>query len=174
MDARVTRAFTPVFDGLCPRMTTFDHGVTTYRRAATDALWCGLQKSGSFVMTTYKDMIAAADALVPRLEPAQAKDMIEAGNVLVVDIRDGLELQQTGKLCCAVHIARGSLESRADPTSPTHNPVFTRDVTVIVHCAGGGRAALAGKTLREMGYAKVYNGGGFKDLAAAGIEVEKG
>ena len=125
-------------------------------------------------MISYKDMIAAADALVPRVSPDEAKQMIAGGNVLVVDIRDGLEIQQTGKLCCAVHIARGSLESRADPTSPTHNPVFKHDVTVIVHCAGGGRAALAGRTLREMGYTKVYNGGGFKDLAGAGIAVEKG
>lgn len=125
-------------------------------------------------MISYKDMIAAADALVPRLKPAQAKEMIAAGNVLVVDIRDGLEIQQTGKLCCAVHISRGSLEGRADPTSPTYNPDFKPDRAVIVHCAGGGRAALAGKTLREMGYTKVFNAGGFKDLAEAGIEVEKG
>jgi rhodanese-related sulfurtransferase len=124
-------------------------------------------------MISYKDMIAAADALVPRIKPEQAKEMIASGDVLVVDIRDGLEIQQTGKLCCAVHIARGSLEGRADPTSATYNPAFKPDVTVIVHCAGGGRAALAGKTLREMGYRKVYNAGGFKDLAAVGIEVEK-
>jgi rhodanese-related sulfurtransferase len=124
-------------------------------------------------MITYKDMIAAADAVVPRLKPAEAKEMIAGGSVLVVDIRDGLEIQQTGKLCCAVHIARGSLEGRADPTSPTYHPSFKEDVTVIVHCAGGGRAALAGKTLREMGYTKVFNGGGFKDLAEAGIDVEK-
>ena len=44
---------------------------------------------------------------------------------------------------------------------------------MILHCAGGGRAALAGKTLKDMGYTKVFNGGGFKDLAGAGIEVEK-
>lgn len=125
-------------------------------------------------MISYKDMIAAADALVPRIKPEQAKEMIASGDVLVVDIRDGLEIQQTGKLCCAVHIARGSLEGRADPTSPTYHAAFKPDVTVIVHCAGGGRAALAGKTLREMGYRNVYNAGGFKDLAGAGIEVEGG
>ena len=125
-------------------------------------------------MISYKDMIAAADALVPRIKPAEAKEMIASGTVLVVDIRDGLEIQQTGKLCCAVHIARGSLEGRADPTSPTYHPAFKHDEVVIVHCAGGGRAALAGKTLREMGYRKVFNAGGFKDLAAAGIDVEKG
>jgi hypothetical protein len=30
------------------------------------------------------------------------------------------------------------------------------------------------KTLKDMGYTKVFNAGGFKELADAGIEVEKG
>jgi rhodanese-related sulfurtransferase len=124
-------------------------------------------------MITYKDMIAAADAVVPRLKPAEAKQMIAGGNVLVVDVRDGTEVAQTGKLKGAVHVARGSLEGRADPTATTYNPAFKPDQPVILHCAGGGRAALAGKTLKDMGYTKVFNGGGFKDLAEAGIEVEK-
>ena len=124
-------------------------------------------------MLTYKDMIAAADTVVPRLKPDEAKKMVDAGNVLIVDVRDGTEVAQTGKLRGAVHVARGSLEGRVDPTAPTYNPVFKPDVALIVHCAGGGRAALAGKTLRDMGYTKVFNGGGFKDLAEAGIEVEK-
>jgi rhodanese-related sulfurtransferase len=125
------------------------------------------------VMLTYKEMIAAADAVVPRLKPDEAKKMVDAGNVLIVDVRDGTEVAQTGKLKGAVHVARGSLEGRADSTAPTYNPAFTQDVALIVHCAGGGRAALAGKTLRDMGYTKVFNGGGFKDLAGAGIDVEK-
>ena len=124
-------------------------------------------------MITYKEMMAAADAAVPRLKPDEAKKMIDAGNVLIVDVRDGTEVAQTGKLKGAVHVARGSLEGRADPDTPTYNPAFKRDQTVILHCAGGGRAALAGKTLKDMGYTKVFNGGGFKDLAGAGIEVEK-
>ena len=124
-------------------------------------------------MISYKEMMAAADAAVPRLKPDEAKAMIAAGNVLVVDVRDGTEVAQTGKLKGAVHVARGSLEGRADPDTPTYNPAFKRDQPVILHCAGGGRAALAGKTLKDMGYTKVFNGGGFKDLAAAGIEVEK-
>ena len=122
---------------------------------------------------TYKDMIAAADTVVPRLKPAEAKAMVDAGNVLIVDVRDGTEVAQTGKLKGAVHVARGSLEGRADPTAATFNPAFKYDQPMIVHCAGGGRAALAGKTLKDMGYTKVFNGGGFKDLAGAGVEVEK-
>jgi len=124
-------------------------------------------------MITYKDMIAAADAVVPRVKPDEAKQMIAGGNALIVDVRDGTEVAQTGKLKGAVHIARGSLEGRADPTSATYNPALRHDLTLIVHCAGGGRAALAGKTLKDMGYSKVFNAGGFKDLAGAGMEVEK-
>jgi rhodanese-related sulfurtransferase len=122
--------------------------------------------------TTYKDLIAAADAVVPRLTPTQAKEMI-ANGATVIDVRDGTEVAQTGKLKGAVHVARGSLEGRVDPTAPTYNAAFKPDQPVILHCAGGGRAALAGKTMKDMGYTKVFNGGGFKDLAAAGIEVEK-
>ncbi len=122
--------------------------------------------------TTYKDMIAAADAVVPRIDGAKAKEMIASG-ATVIDVRDGTEVAQTGKLKGAVHVARGSLEGKADPTAPTYNQALKLDQPVILHCAGGGRAALAGKTLRDMGYTKVFNGGGFKDLAGAGIEVEK-
>jgi rhodanese-related sulfurtransferase len=123
-------------------------------------------------MISYKDMLAAANAAVPRLTPPQSKEMI-AGGATILDVRDGTEVAQTGKLKGAVHIARGSLEGRADPDSPSYNPALKRDQPVILHCAGGGRAALAGKTLKEMGYTKVFNGGGFKELADAGIEVEK-
>jgi rhodanese-related sulfurtransferase len=126
------------------------------------------------MMISYKDMIAAADALVPRLTPEQAKEMVASGSALIIDVRDGTEVAQTGKLKGALHVARGSLEGKADPTATTYNPAFKPDQPMIVHCAGGGRAALAGKTLREMGYNKVFNGGGFKDLASAGIDVEKG
>ena len=61
---------------------------------------------------------------------------------------------------------------RADPESQFHNPAFQTDNTVLVYCASGGRAALAGKTLQEMGYRSVFNAGGFKELADAGLDTE--
>jgi rhodanese-related sulfurtransferase len=39
---------------------------------------------------------------------------------------------------------------------------------VILYCASGGRSALAGKLLKDMGYENVFNLGGFNDWAAAG------
>ena len=124
-------------------------------------------------MISYKQMLEAANTAVPRLTGAQSKAMIDKGGVVVVDVRDGTELAQTGKLKGAVHIARGSLEGRADPDSPSYNPALKRDQPVILHCAGGGRAALAGKMLKDLGYDRVFNLGAFKDWAESGGAVDK-
>ena len=96
-----------------------------------------------------------------------------AAGALVVDVRDGTEVLASGKVKGAVHAQRGLLEFKADPEMPSHDPEFRRDRTVIVYCASGGRSALAGKTLQDMGYADVRNLGGFKGWVDAGGEVEK-
>ena len=91
---------------------------------------------------------------------------------LIVDVRDAPELAAGGKIRDAVHVSRGMLEFRADPDSPYHNPAFQPDKTVLVYCASGGRSALSGKTLKDLGYRTVYNAGGFKELADAGLDTE--
>ena len=123
--------------------------------------------------SSVKEMLAAANAAVPRVSPADLKQMLGQPDVLVVDVRDAPELQQAGKVKGAVNVSRGMLEFRADPASPYHDPAFAKDKTVIVYCASGGRSALSGKTLKDMGYERVYNLGAFKDWAAAGGAVEK-
>lgn len=125
------------------------------------------------MVTSVKQLLEAANAAVPRITPAEAKEMMAKGGTLTVDVRDAPEVEQSGKVAGAVHVSRGMLEFRADPDSPYHDPAFTRDKTVIVYCASGGRAALAGKLLRDMGYERVYNLGGFKDWAESGGTVEK-
>jgi rhodanese-related sulfurtransferase len=122
---------------------------------------------------TVKQMMDAANAAVPRITPQQAKDMMAKGDTLVLDVRDALEVQNSGKVAGAVNVSRGMLEFRADPESPYHDKNFDKGKTVIVYCASGGRAALSGKVLKEMGYAQVYNLGAFKDWAEAGGAVEK-
>jgi rhodanese-related sulfurtransferase len=123
--------------------------------------------------TSVKEMLEAANAAVPRVTPAQARDMMAKGDTLVVDVRDTPEVQNSGKVAGAVHVSRGMLEFRADPGSPYHDKNFAKDKTVLVYCASGGRSALAGKTLKDLGYERVYNLGGFKDWAESGGAVEK-
>ena len=121
---------------------------------------------------TLKELLDAANAVVPRISGAEAQAMVAAGAVLV-DIRDGIELQDTGKAEGSLHIPRGLLEFRADPASSSHEARLSPDRPVVLHCAAGGRAALAGKLLKDMGYTQVFNLGGFKDLVEAGGPVEK-
>ena len=123
--------------------------------------------------TSIKEMLEAANAAVPRITAAQARDMMAKGDTLVVDVRDTPEVQGSGKVAGAVHVSRGMLEFRADPQSPYHDKNFATDKTVLVYCASGGRSALAGKTLKDLGYERVYNLGAFKDWADSGGAVDK-
>jgi rhodanese-related sulfurtransferase len=123
--------------------------------------------------TSVKDMMAAANAVVPRISVDEARKLIEEGDALLVDVRDGTEVAKTGKLKGAVHVSRGMLEFKADPDTPYHDEALRKDRPIIIYCASGGRAALSGKTLKDMGYENVRNLGAFKDAAEAGMETEQ-
>lgn len=121
---------------------------------------------------TSKDLVTAANAVVPRISTAEAQKMIAKG-ALLLDVRDAPELDAMGRAVGSHHIPRGMLEFRADPASPYHDAQLQQDRPVIVHCASGGRSALAGKLLVDMGYSQVFNIGGFKDWKEAGGPVEE-
>jgi rhodanese-related sulfurtransferase len=123
------------------------------------------------MVTSVKQMLEAANTAVPKITAAQAKDLMAKGNTLVVDVRDAPEVANSGKIAGAVHVSRGMLEFRADPDLPSHDKNFAKDKTVIVYCASGGRAALAGKLLKDLGYDQVYNLGAFKDWVDSGGAV---
>jgi rhodanese-related sulfurtransferase len=122
---------------------------------------------------TAKDMLDAANAVVPRIDAAEAQAMMVSDGALLLDIRDAPELERMGRAEGSHHIPRGMLEFRADPASPYYDPELRADRPVILHCASGGRAALAGKLLKDMGYDRVFNLGGFKDWKEAGAPVQE-
>ncbi len=121
---------------------------------------------------TAKDYLEAAKAEVPTISKEEAAKLLGRKDVVFLDVRDGTELQATGKVKGALHINRGVLEFKADPTSPYYAPELTPDKTILTYCASGGRSALAGKTLKDMGYTKVFNLGKFQDWKDGGGEVE--
>jgi rhodanese-related sulfurtransferase len=123
--------------------------------------------------TSVKDMLAAANAAVPKITPDEARALMAKGNVLVVDVRDAPEVEKSGKVAGALHVSRGMLEFRADPASPYHDKAFGKDKTIIVYCASGGRSALSGKTLKDLGFADVRNLGAFKDWAESGGAIDR-
>lgn len=129
-------------------------------------------EEGMVMVMSVKSLLEAANAAVPHVSPQEAQELIAKG-ALVIDVRDGAEVEKSGKVAGAAHVSRGMLEFRADPASPYHDKRFDKSKPVIVYCASGGRSALSGKTLRELGYDKVYNLGAFKDWVDNGGAVEK-
>ena len=122
--------------------------------------------------SSVKQLLAAANGAVPKISPDEARKLVAENDALIVDVRDGTEVATTGKLKGALNVSRGMIEFRADAETPYHNAAFRKDRPVILYCASGGRSALAGQALKEMGYERVHNLGGFKEAKEAGFEVE--
>ncbi len=104
-------------------------------------------------MATAAEQVSAARAEIENLSADVVAAEIENGAVLV-DLREADEVA-AGMIPSAIHIPRGMLEFRADPTSPYHDDRLDPSKRVMVHCASGGRSALAAKTLKDMGYESV-------------------
>lgn len=120
---------------------------------------------------TVEDLVKAARTEVPAISPAEAKRLHGAEGVVFLDVREPAEVA-AGKVAGAVAIPRGVLEFQVG--SVENRPeTLSEDKTVIVYCAGGGRAALAGQTLRAMGFEDVRNLGGYKDWVEAEGETER-
>jgi rhodanese-related sulfurtransferase len=111
---------------------------------------------------TAKDMVAQAKARTENLTPEQVAAEVQGEKTLLVDLREKDERTRDGVIPGAVHAPRGMLEFYADPTSPYHKKEFDPARRVVLHCASGGRSALAADTLKQMGYQNVaHMDGGF-------------
>lgn len=118
------------------------------------------------------DLVKEAKQQVENLSPEQVQDELLKGNVTLIDIRESEELTQNGKIPESVHAPRGMLEFYADPSLPYHKPEFDKNKRLILHCASGGRSALAASTLKQMGYENVAHlDGGLKAWKEAGLPL---
>lgn len=125
-------------------------------------------------MTSIMDKVKAAKEVVPAASVDEVKSMLGREDVLIVDVRDSAEVEKSGKVPGAVNVSRGMLEFKADPTSPYYDgDNFSTDKTVVLYCASGGRSALSGQALQEIGYKDVRNLGAFKDWVEGGGDVER-
>jgi rhodanese-related sulfurtransferase len=122
---------------------------------------------------TAAQLVQEARQRIQNLSVDQVAGELAQGGVVLVDIREPGEWA-AGRIPGAIHVPRGLLEFNADPTSPAHRRELDPGQRVILHCASGGRSALAADTLQKMGYTNVAHlDGGFKAWVAAGRPVEK-
>ena len=119
------------------------------------------------------ELVAEAKSQIENLTNDEMAAAIDAG-ALIVDIREQVEREQLGVIPGAIHVPRGLLEFIADPASPMHQAGFDLDSRIVLHCATGGRSALAVTALKEIGFTNVaHHEPGFNGWAAEGRPVEK-
>ena len=103
----------------------------------------------------------------------EALKMVEENNCNLIDIREGNELESTGKVENSVHIPRGKLEIYLDPNSAMFQQgVLDQNKETVLFCAGGLRSALAVKALKNMGYEKISHiEGGFGAISQSKFKI---
>ena len=113
-------------------------------------------------MPSYRELLSQAKAEIGEIDSGAAASALEEGAVFV-DVRERDEWDE-GHIPGAVHIPRGSLESRIESAVPE------RSSRVVVYCASGARSAFATRTLEELGYEDVVNlEGGYVDWKRNGF-----
>jgi molybdopterin/thiamine biosynthesis adenylyltransferase/rhodanese-related sulfurtransferase len=117
-------------------------------------------------MPTYRELLEQVRSEIDEVDATHARELVDRGEPLVLDVREQSEWDE-GHIPGAVHVPRGSLESRIERTAP--DP--TRPI--VVYCSVGNRSAFAAKTLGELGYEDVTSlAGGFTDWKRNGFPVE--
>jgi len=124
-------------------------------------------------MKTAQDYLNDANAVVRRISVEDGIEKHKAGKSVFIDVRDSADVAASGTIAGAETIARGMIEFKADDTHALHNPALKKESDIVLVCGAGGQAALAGKTLIDMGFRNVSNVGGFKAWKEAGGPTEE-
>jgi rhodanese-related sulfurtransferase len=120
-------------------------------------------------MPNYKTGQQLLDEARARVRELSARDAIALRaaqpDIVFLDIREQPEVN-LGIIPGAVHLARGSMETKIEALVP-------REKRVVIYCANGNRSAFAADTLQQMGYRDVVSmAGGFREWVALGGDVE--
>ena len=118
-------------------------------------------------------LVSEAMQEIKTINVDEALKMVEENNCNLIDIREGNELESTGKVENSVHIPRGKLEIYLDPNSALFQQgVLDQNKEMVLFCAGGLRSALAVKALKNMGYEKISHiEGGFGAISQSKFKI---
>lgn len=120
----------------------------------------------------YKQLMAEAREKIRTLTLAEAEALLDAPNVVFVDIRDVRELEREGIIPGAFHAPRGMLEFWVDPESPYYKDIFGSGKEFVLYCQSAWRSSLATAALQDMGLKNVCHiEGGFGAWKEAGLPI---
>jgi rhodanese-related sulfurtransferase len=120
-----------------------------------------------------RTLVSEAMQEIKTISVDEALKMVEENNCNLIDIREGNELESSGKVENSVHIPRGKLEIFLDPNSALFQQgVLDQNKEIVLFCAGGVRSALAVKALKNMGYEKISHiEGGFGSISQSKFKI---
>ncbi|MGI8541279.1 MAG: rhodanese-like domain-containing protein [Rubrobacteraceae bacterium] len=122
---------------------------------------------GAEMAKTFEEMVAEARRAADQRSVEEVREAMKSGEqITILDVREPAEWEDA-HITEAKLIPRGLLEYMAADELPD------KEALIVVHCATGGRSALAAKTLKEMGYENAANmDGGITAWRERGYEVE--
>ncbi|MGB3809356.1 MAG: rhodanese-like domain-containing protein [Parvibaculum sp.] len=124
------------------------------------------------IIRGYKQLMAEAREKIRTLTLAEAEALLDAPNVVFVDIRDVRELEREGIIPGAFHAPRGMLEFWVDPESPYYKDIFGSGKEFVLYCQSAWRSSLATAALQDMGLTNVCHiEGGFGAWKEAGLPI---
>lgn len=124
------------------------------------------------IIKGYKQLMAEARKKIRTLTLSEAEALLDAPNVVFVDIRDIRELEREGIIPGAFHAPRGMLEFWVDPESPYYKDIFGSGKEFVLYCQSAWRSSLATAALQDMGLTNVCHiEGGFGAWKEAGLPI---
>src|SRR5437763_15789732 len=97
----------------------------------------------------FQDLVADAKKKITEISPTDAAAKTKSSSdAVIVDVRDKDEFDES-HIPDALHMSRGTIEFEVEDKFPDRN------TTIICHCGGGGRSALAAENLQKMDYKNV-------------------
>jgi rhodanese-related sulfurtransferase len=110
--------------------------------------------------------VAEADetsAVQLELSPERVKELLEAGEATLVDVREDAEWE-AGRVPGAVHIELNELPARAEEVP--------KDRTAVFYCRTGNRSAMAAEAFAQAGWDAHNLGGGLVAWVERGFAIE--
>src|SRR5438270_14067027 len=97
----------------------------------------------------FQELVADAKKKITEISPTDAAAKTKSSSdAVIVDVREKDEFDES-HIPDAVHMSRGM------PDHEVEDKFHHRNTTIIRHCGGGGRSALADESLQKLGYKNV-------------------
>lgn len=110
------------------------------------------------LLIAFSLILSISNVLAQNIEPKEALDKVARG-ALLLDVRS-VEEFESGHLEQAINIPHSAISQEISKIGSN------KDREIVLYCRSGRRADLAIAALKELGFTRTYNAGGYANLSA--------